>query len=80
MSKTSQELRMLSSVTINCQGNKDCHESRFTIVSIVISVSNVTNPYALLHNGSPFGDPGPHGDLFGDLGPLFMLWFPFFQF
>ena len=25
----------------------------------------------LFPNGSPFGDPGPHGDLFGDLGPLF---------
>ena len=25
--------------------NKDCHESRFSIVSIVISVSNVTSPY-----------------------------------
>ena len=35
--KTSQELRMLSSVTIS---NKDCHESRSSIVSIVISVSN----------------------------------------
>ena len=40
--KTSQELRMLSSVTINCQVNKDCHEFRFSIVCIVISVSNVT--------------------------------------
>ena len=36
--KTSQELRMLSSVTINC------HEFRFSIVRIVISVSNVTSP------------------------------------
>ena len=26
-------------------GNNDCHESRFSIVSIVISVSNVTSPY-----------------------------------
>ena len=24
---------------------------------------------ALLPNGSPFGDPGPHGDLFQSLGP-----------
>ena len=23
----------------------------------------------LLHHSFPFGDPGPHGDLFGDLGP-----------
>ena len=29
---------------------------------------------ALLHNGSPLGSPGPLGDLFGDLGPL---WVPF---
>ena len=36
---------MLSSVTIKCQINKDCHKSRFSIVSIVISVSNVTSPY-----------------------------------
>ena len=34
---------------------------------------------ALLLNGSPFGDPGPHGDLFGDLGPLFLFWVPFFS-
>ena len=34
-------------------------------------------PLSLFPNGSPFGDPGPHGDLFGDLGPLFMLWVPF---
>ena len=25
-------------------------------------------------------DPDPHGDLFGDLGPLFMFWVPFFNF
>ena len=31
----------------------------------------------LFPNGSPFGDPGPHGDLFGDLGPL---WVPFLCF
>ena len=29
-------------------------------------------------NGSPFGDPGSH-DLFGDLGPFFMFWVPFFS-
>ena len=23
------------------------------------------------------GSPGPLGDLFGDLGPLFMFWVPF---
>ena len=40
--KTSQELRMLSSVAINCQVNKECHEFRFSIVCIIISVSNVT--------------------------------------
>ena len=27
----------------------------------------------LFHNGSP----GPHGDLFGDLGPLLKFWVPF---
>ena len=26
-------------------------------------------PVALLPSGSPFGDPGPHGDLFQFLGP-----------
>ena len=31
----------------------------------------------LFPNGSPLGDPGPHGDLFGDLGPL---WVPFLCF
>ena len=30
--------------------------------------------WSLLQNGSSFGDPGPHGNLFGDLGPL---WVPF---
>ena len=39
LKKISQELRMLSSVTINC--HKDCHEFRFSIVRIVVSVSNV---------------------------------------
>ena len=43
--KTLQELRMLSSVTIKCEINKDCHKSRLSLVSIVISVSNVTSPY-----------------------------------
>ena len=37
-----QELRMLSTVTL-IVGNKDCHEFRFSIVRIVISVSNVTS-------------------------------------
>ena len=37
---------LLSSVTIKCQINKDCHKSKFSIVSIVISVSNVTSHYA----------------------------------
>ena len=41
---------------------------------------NKSARFALLHNGSPFGDPGPHGDIFGDLGPPFMLWVPFFNF
>ena len=41
--KTSQELRMLSSVTINCQVNKDCHEFRFSIVRIVQIVVNCQN-------------------------------------
>ena len=27
------------------------------------------SPYALLPRGSPFGEPGPHGDLFQFLGP-----------
>ena len=35
--------------TVQCHnylsGNKDCYETRFSIVSIVISVSNVTSPY-----------------------------------
>ena len=43
--KILQELRMLSSVLINCQVTKICHESRFLIVSIVISVLNVTSPF-----------------------------------
>ena len=43
-SQISQELRMLSSVPINCQLTKNCHEFRFSIVRIVISVSNVTSP------------------------------------
>ena len=42
--KTSQELRMLSSVTLNCQVNKDCQEIKFSIVRNLISVSNVTSP------------------------------------
>ena len=42
--KTSQELRMLSSVTINC------HEFRFSIVRIVISVSNVPSLQDCLFN------------------------------
>ena len=29
----------------------------------------VVNSFALLPSGSPFGDPGPHGDLFQFLGP-----------
>ena len=41
--KNSQELRMLSSVTINCQVDNDSHEFRFSIVRIAISVSNVTS-------------------------------------
>ena len=40
---------------------------------------NKSARFALLHNGSPFGDPGPHGDLFRVLGPLFMFWVPFFN-
>ena len=40
-SKTSQELQMLSSVILS--GNKYCHQFRFSIVRIVISVSNVTS-------------------------------------
>ena len=38
--ETSQELRMLSSVTINCQVSNDCHEFRFPIVRIVIRVAD----------------------------------------
>ena len=34
---------------------------------------------SLFPNGSPLGDPGPHGDLFWVLGPLFMFWVPFFS-
>ena len=33
---------------------------------------------ALVPNGSPLGDPGPHGALFGDLGPLFYVLGPLF--
>ena len=43
MIKTLQELRMLSSVTLDLSGYKDCHEFRFSIVRIVISVSIVTS-------------------------------------
>ena len=39
--KTLQALQMLSSVTLKC--HKDCHEFRFSIVRIVVSVSNVTS-------------------------------------
>ena len=42
--QTPQELRMLSSVTI------DCHEFRFSIVRFVISVSKVTSLQACLFN------------------------------
>ena len=42
--KTSQELRMLSNVTINCQITKIVMNSGSQIVRIVISVSNVTSP------------------------------------
>ena len=31
--------------------------------------AEVTQGKALLPSGSPFGDPGPHGDLFEILGP-----------
>ena len=43
--QTSQELQMLSSVTTHnwLSGHKDCHEFRFSIVRIVVSVSNVTS-------------------------------------
>jgi len=41
--KTSQDLRMLSSVTPNCQATKKCHEFRISIFRIVLSVSNVTS-------------------------------------
>ena len=37
-------------------------------------------PIALWPSGSPFGDPGPHGDLFQFLGPHFMSRSPFFHF
>ena len=45
--ETSQELRMLSSVTINCQVTKIVIKpgSQLTIVSTVISVTNVTSPH-----------------------------------
>ena len=42
--ETSQELRMLSSVTIKCQITK--------IVRIVISVSNVTSPRIVQKSGN----------------------------
>ena len=34
---------------------------------------------ALLPRGSPFGDPGPHGDLFQILGPHFFFKVPIFS-
>ena len=43
----------------------------------VLHTFKQTRTLPLFPNGSPFGDPGPHGDLFGDLGPLFMFWVPF---
>ena len=44
LKQTSQELQMLSSVTlIKLLGHKDYHEVRFSIVRILISVSNVTS-------------------------------------
>ena len=33
----------VSQLIVSC--NRDCHESRFSIVSIVTSVSNITSPY-----------------------------------
>ena len=58
-----------------------CHAIGDTAVVKCISLQNQTNcSNALLHNESPFGEPGPHGDLFGDLGPLFILWVSPFNF
>ena len=37
----------------------------------------IWNVLALLPSGSPFGDPGPHGDLFQFLGPHFFSRSPF---
>ena len=45
----------------------------------VVWVPKILRPLPLFPNGSPLGDPGPLGDLFGDLGPLFMFWVPFFS-
>ena len=42
--KTSQELRMLSSVTLNC------HEFRFSIVRIVINVSKATSLWIIIQS------------------------------
>ena len=39
-------------------------------ISVIFSLRTLT----LCPIGSPLGDPGPLGDLFGDLGPL---WVPF---
>ena len=37
--------RNITRIANAVQCHNDCHESRFSIVNIVISVSNVTNPY-----------------------------------
>ena len=47
-------------------------------LSQIISGANQLH-FPLFPNGSPLGSPGPLGDLFGDLGPLFMFWVPFFS-
>ena len=39
----SKHARIANVVTLNCQENKNCHEFRFSIVRIVISVSKVTS-------------------------------------
>ena len=43
--------------------------SSLTRVTSVKSKLTITKGVTLLPNGSPFGSPGPHGDLFQILGP-----------
>ena len=43
--------------------------ARAKVVFSPLKVRSLKWAYSLLPRGSPFGDPGPHGDLFQFLGP-----------